>query len=216
MPPPVPIGVDPKPFAICREFMRFCYDLLGAYLDALAGLEAIRSELVRRQKAKIDELKETQPEKASEEFMDQQVLDHRFPADQHNPEELLHRSTQGEFKRRTAPGGSVARFLGHMMVALLYGAWEDNYRQKVASSLGHSDKNALKSDLFQDIAKLRQAILHNQGEATEEAERAKVLHWFQRGDEIYISPDRTRQLLDEIDAYVTELYGIQSTETQRT
>jgi len=95
--------------------MRFSYDLFGAYLDALTGLEQIRQDLVNRQSAKIAKLKNTQPDKASEEFIDLQPLDHRFAADQLGREELLHRSTQGDFKRRTAPGGLDARFLSQML-----------------------------------------------------------------------------------------------------
>jgi hypothetical protein len=214
MPSRAPNGVDEKLFAVCEEFMRFCYDVFGAYLDALAGLDQIREDLVNRQKAKIAELKNAQPEKASEEFMDQQALNHRFQADQHGPEELLHRSTQGDFKRRTAPGGLDARLLSQMLLALLYGAWEDRYREKVALCLGYSHKNALGSDLFQDINKLRQAILHNQGKATEDVEHAKIICWFRRGDEIYLSRERARQLLAHIDHYVTQLCGIQSNEKQ--
>src|SRR5258706_4576392 len=202
MPLAVPNGGDPKLFAVCDEFMRFSYDLFGAYLDALAGLDQIREDLIKRQKAKIAELKNTQPEKATVEFMDQVALDHRFQADERGPAEILHRSTQGDFKQRTASGGLDARFLSQMLVALLYGAWEDGYRGRIAMSLGHSVKNALGSDLFQDICKLRQAIVHNHGRATEDVERAKIIRWFRQGDEICISRERARQLLDELDHYV--------------
>jgi len=97
-----------------------------------------------------------------------------------------------------------------MLVALLYGAWEDKYRERVALSLGHSEKNALGSDVFQDICKLRQAIIHNQGKATEDVEHAKIIAWFRHGDEIYISRERAGQLLDEIDYYLTQLCGLHS------
>jgi hypothetical protein len=207
MPAPGENSKNSELVAICEEFMRFCYDLFGAYLDALAGLEQIRQHLVNCQRAKLAALKNTQPDKASEDFMDLQALDHRFAADQRGPEELLHRSTQGDFKRRTAPGGSDARFLSQMLLALVYGAWEDEYRERVASSLGHSEKNALASDLFQDINKLRQAILHNQGKATEDVEHAKIIPWFRRGDDIFISRERAQKLLDELDRYITQLCG---------
>jgi hypothetical protein len=215
MPLRIPNGVDPKRFAVCKEFMRFTYDLFGAYLDALAGLDHIRQNLVNRQNAKIAALKNTQPDKASEDYMDEQALDHRLQAGQHRQEEILHRSTQGDFKRRTAPGGLDTRFLSQMLVALLYGAWEDRYRESIASSIGHSKKNALRSDLFQDINKLRQAILHNQGKATQDVENAKIIRWFRRGEEIFISHERAQQLLDEIDHYVTQLCGYQPDENQK-
>ena len=204
----LPDHVDPKLFAVCKEFMRFGYDLFGAYLDALAGLDPIREDLVSRQQAKISGLKKTQPDKASVEFMDQQVLEHRFQADQRGPQECLHRSTQGDFKLRTSPRGLDARLLGQMVVAQLYSAWEDKCRALIASNLGLPKKNALASDLFYDLNKLRQAIIHNQGKATLEVERAKVIRWFRCGDEIFISRERVQQLLDEIDRYVTGLCGL--------
>jgi hypothetical protein len=215
MPLPVPDGVDPKLIEICDVFMRFCYDLFGAYLDAVAGLNTIRQDLINRQNTKIAQLKDTQPEKATEEFMDQQVYDHRLEADEHSPVELLHRSTQGDFKRRTATGGPSARFLSQMLVAMLYGAWEDNYREKVALILGHANKDGLKSDLFQDISKLRHAIVHNQGIATEEVQNAKIIPLFRRGDEIYFSPDHAHQLLNHIDYYISGLCGLPVYEQQR-
>lgn len=211
----MPPGVDPKVFAACDEFMQFTYGLLGAYLDALAGIDEIRQTFVRRQNAKIAELTKTQPDKPSTDVMDQQALNHGLEADQRKPAELLHRSTQGDFKRRTAPGGLNARYLSQMFVALLYGAWEDRYRERVASGLGHPTKNGLKSDLFQDINKLRQAILHNQGKATEDVEKAKVIHWFRRDEDIFISRERARQLVIEIDHYVTQLCGIQRDGTKK-
>ena len=211
----MPPGVDPKVFAACDEFMQFTYGLLGAYLDALAGLDQIRQNLVSRQRAKIAELTKTQPDKASTDFLDQQALNHGLEADQRKPTELLHRSTQGDFKRRTAPGGLDARYLSQMLIAFLYGAWEDRYRERVASSLGHLNKNGLKSDLFQDINKLRQAILHNQGKATEGVEKAKVIHWFRGDEDVFITRERAKQLLDEIDHYVTQLCGIQRDGTKK-
>ncbi len=197
--------LNPKAFAVCDAFMRFSYDLLGAYLDALAGLEAVRKEVIREQNEKIEKLRLIKPHDATVEFMDQQVLDHRFGANQNEPEEILHRSTQGAFKHRTAFGGADARFLGQMMVALLYGAWEDKYRQEAAFALGHSDKNELKSELFSDVAKLRHAIVHNNGKATKEVGRAKVIKWFQENDEIFISRVQARNLLEEIDHFITQL-----------
>lgn len=211
----MPSGVDPKVFTACDEFIHFSYDLFGAYLDALAGLDQIRQNLLSRQHAKIAELTKTQPDKASIDFLDRQALNHGLGADQRNPVELLHRSTQGDFKRRTAPGGLDARYLSQMLVALLYGAWEDRYRERVASSLGHPDKNGLKSDLFQDLNKLRQAILHNQGKATEDVEKAKVIQWFRRDEDIFISRERARQLVVEIDHYVTQLCGIKCDGTKK-
>jgi hypothetical protein len=205
---PIPPGANPALYPIAKEFMRLSYDLLGAYLDALGGLESIRNDVIRYQAKTIEGLKQSDPANASEQFMDQQSLSHEFGADQHGPRKLLHRTTQGEFKRRTSFGGLDARLLGYMMVALLYGSWEDKYREAFALALGHSKKDDLQSDLFGDLRKLRIAIIHNHGIATQDVESGKILRWFRRGDSMFISHEHVDRLFDHLDAYVTQLCGI--------
>lgn len=135
-------------------------------------------------------------------------LSHEFSAEQHGPQKLLHRTTQGEFKRRTTSGGLDARLLGYMMVALLYGSWEDKCREKFALALGHSKKSDLQADVFGDLCKLRNAIVHNHGIATQDVESAKVLRWFRRGDSMFISHEHVDRLFDHLDACITQLCGI--------
>jgi hypothetical protein len=186
--------------------MRFSSNLLAAYLDALAGLSRIREEVIQHQNDKIAGLKETDPEKATEEFMDQQPMSHALeePGESKLPR-LLHRATQADFKKRTSPSGADAQFLGWMVITLLYGSWEDNYREKLAIKLGHKSKRDLRHDLFGDLGQLRHAVLHHNGVATRDFENAKVLKWFRRGETIFISYDHADFLLDQIDSYVSQL-----------
>lgn len=204
---PAPPGVDPKLFEVAMEFMRFTHELWGAYLDALSGLRCVQERLVEFQNAKIAEIKGKDAAQASVEFMDTQTLSHEFEASTEEPQRLLHRSTQGQFKRRTAVDGPDARLVGYMMTALLYGAWEV-YRVKLAVALGDSQKNALQSDLFGDLAQLRHAIVHNGGIATEEVERSKILRWFRRGELMFITSAQADALYHAIDCYITELCRI--------
>ena len=189
--------------------MRLGYDLLGAYLDALSGLAAGRGELVRYQTHTIDRLKESEPQNASEQFMDQQPLSHEFAADSGGPQKLLHRTTQGDFKQRTTPGGLDTRLLGYMMITLLFGYWEDEYRERFALALGYSKKNELQSDLFGDLCNLRNAAIHNRGIATQAVQDAKILRWFKRGDRMLVSSEHVDGLFDQIDAYIARLCKIQ-------
>jgi hypothetical protein len=208
MPVAVPAGVDEKLFRVGEEFMHFAHDLWGTYLDALGGLRCSRDQVIEFQRKKIAEIASTEPEHASEQFMDTQPLTHEFESTASTPQEFLHRSTQGEFKARTAADGSDARVLGYMMIALLYGAWEDEYRSRFATALGHGSKNDVKSDLFGDVAQLRHAIVHHGGIATEEVERALILKWFRRGELIFITSAQVNWLYHEIDSYITTLCGI--------
>jgi len=184
--------------------------LFGAYLDALAGLDVIRRELILYQTDRIAHLKQADPKNASEEFMDQQPVSHELSADTRTPQKLLHRTTQGEFKLRTTSGGLDARLLGYMMIAQLFASWEDRYRERFALALGHSKKNALQSDLFGDLCKIRNAAIHNQGIATQAVEDATILRWFRRGDLMFISSEHVDFLFDQIDLYITQLCGIQA------
>lgn len=204
----VPPGVDEKVFRVGEEFMLFAHDLWGTYLDALGGLRCSRDQVVQFQRKTIEEIKSSEPEHASEQFMDTQPLTHEFEPTSDTPEELLHRSTQGEFKSRTAADGADARVLGYMMIALLYGAWEDEYRSRFATALGYACKNDVKSDLFGDVAQLRHAIIHHRGVATEKVEHALMLKWFHRGEEIFITSAQVNSLYHQIDAYITVLCGI--------
>ena len=188
--------------------MRFAHDLFGTYLDSLGGLRCTRDQVIQFQRKTIEEIKSTEPEHSSEEFMDTQPLTHQFEPTSDAPEELLHRSTQGEFKSRTATDGADARVLGHMMIALLYGAWEDHYRSRFATALGYTCKNEVKSDLFGDVAQLRHAIIHHRGVATEKVAHARMLKWFRREDEIFITSAQVNSLYHQIDAYITVLCGI--------
>jgi hypothetical protein len=188
--------------------MHFAHDLFGTYLDALGGLRYSRDQVIEFQRKKIDEIKSTEPEHASEAFMDTQSLTHEFEPTPDAPQELLHRSTQGEFKSRTAADGADARILGYMMIALLYGAWEDEYRNRFATALGHASKNDVRSDLFGDVAQLRHAIIHHRGVATEKVEHARMLKWFRREEKIFITSAQVNSLYHQVDACITQLCGI--------
>jgi len=186
--------------------MRFSANLLAAYLDAVAGISRIREQVIQHQNDKIAILKETEPAKATEEFMDEQPVSHELEEQgESKPRRLLHRATQRDFKRRTSPNGADTQFLGWMVITLLYGSWEDHYREKLAMILGLKGKRELQHDLFGDLGQLRHAILHNNGVATRDVEKAKILKWFRRGEKIFISYDHADFLLDRIDSYVSQV-----------
>jgi len=199
--------VDPKLIPVAANFISHCYDILGAYLDAIAGVEKLRGELVAHQNGIIERCK------VSEEFMDQQSAEHQFGADNNDPGKFLHRRTQGEFKQHTSPTGFDGRLLGYMAITLLYSSWEEEFRQKLALALGHPKKDDLKHDLFGDLGKLRNAILHNNGIATAKVGNAKILRWFREGEQIFISNTNVDDLFTHIDSFLEELCGIKESQT---
>ena len=200
-----PASTNPQISAIATEFMSLCGDVFFSYLDAVAGVDCIRIDLIHHQKITAERFDQSLPPNEHETYMDKQSLTHLLDADEKNPEKLLHQSTQGEFKLRTALEGRDVQLLGGMAIAFLFATWEDRYRERFALALGYSKKNDLKSDLFGDLCKLRNAVIHNRGIATEEVERAKILRWFKRGEIIFVPRERVDDIYSRIHFYINQL-----------
>ena len=49
------------------------------------------------------------------------------------------------------------------VVILIYAIWEDQYRGRIAYECGLPNKNGIESDVFHDVNKYRQAVLHAGG-----------------------------------------------------
>ena len=64
------------------------------------------------------------------------------------------------------------------IVVLLVASWEDGYRARIAKECGIG-KNSLESDVFHDLNKYRQAILHAGGKLQVEP---KEIDFFAKGD----------------------------------
>jgi hypothetical protein len=190
---------------VCADFAWSSYSLMGAYLDAIGGLELLEREIVNHQNQKIEELRATDPVNANMEFLDKAPMSHELAGNDPHESTLLHRTTLGEFKQRVGSQGLVRRRLGEMMVTLLYASWEEDHRAKIAAALHYANKDDLKSDLFGDLAQLRHAIVHMNGIATAKVSKAKILKWFDQSDVILLSVEHVHQLFGHVDSYVSQL-----------
>ena len=77
------------------------------------------------------------------------------------------------------------------VIALVYSVWEDQYRQKIAEECGLSDKNDISSDVFHDLNKYRQAIMHAGGRLDREP---TVIKFFGRGEQVSLTDDHMHKL----------------------
>ena len=204
-PEDIPPDVNPKLYAAALDFMREVNEVFAAFLDALAGIDRLRVDLIKFQEESIDKLKESDPENATEKFLDTQPIHQELASNDTDPAKELHRATQGEFKERTAPDGLDRRLLGQMTIVRFYALWEEKYREKFAIATGLSKKNDLHANLFGDLAKLRHAIIHNDGIATSQVEAAAELKWFKRNDPMIFSIVMVDVLFDKLDVFVTKL-----------
>ncbi|MCY4613337.1 MAG: hypothetical protein OXB94_06935 [Nitrospira sp.] len=77
------------------------------------------------------------------------------------------------------------------VVTLTYAIWEDQYRKRIAYECGLSNKRDIKSDVFQDLNKYRQAILHAGGRLVREP---NVIHFFKLGEEVLLTNEHMNEL----------------------
>ena len=90
---------------------------------------------------------------------------------------------------RGAPGNR--RPYRESVIAFSYALWEDQYRGRIAHECKLANKNKIKSDVFYDLNKYRQAILHSGGRLAAEP---KVIRFFNRGEEVLLTDDHMYEL----------------------
>jgi len=130
--------------------------LYGLYLDATAGFKANHDLIVRGQRETAEGLPPgTDPDSLG--FL----VGRGAPTDPATV--LLHRTTQGEFKRRNAPGGSNHVRLAQLTLVLVFAYWETAHRARIAHALGLKGQNELTVPIMGDLRRLRHDILHNRG-----------------------------------------------------
>ncbi len=73
----------------------------------------------------------------------------------------------------------------------LFSAWEDEYRKRLATAHGRTDKNDLQFPLLGDLRHLRNDIVHHRGIASgDNTGKCTVLQgWFFPGDDILLTTD---------------------------
>ena len=93
------------------------------------------------------------------------------------------------------------------VIALTYAVWEDEYRARIASECGCKGKGDIKSDIFQDLNRYRQAILHVNGYMDRET---KVLKFFNMGEIVAFTEDQMTvlfsTLIEELNRIGKEYY----------
>ena len=87
--------------------------------------------------------------------------------------------------------GLNAQIHRRAVIAMAYALWEDHYRTKVALECGYNSKNDIQSDVFADLNKYRQAVLHAGGILRQEP---KANHLFTKGESILLSGNHMHEL----------------------
>jgi hypothetical protein len=107
---------------------------------------------------------------------------------------VLHQSTLGDRLSACAAGGQNEITLSNLCLISIYSFWEDRTREEIAKALG-IEVASVQSDLFGDISKFRNIILHAGGIMDERARSLRVLKWFSIGDKILINRDKLHEII---------------------
>lgn len=199
------------------EFTRFWHRLQALYLDAVAGFAFVRSHVESDQAQARSYVRGSELD--SEEFQDTRTFTYSQIFSEGFCTSGIHSATQGEVKARNAAGGANFTALGQLCVISFFDFWNDYLRREYVIAKGHLDRNekdpsVIKSrlknhashDLWGDLRHLRQSIVHNQGVATSDVKRCKLIKWFKPGDPISLNPEYMRAIFLALLAYRNELF----------
>ena len=113
-----------------------------------------------------------------------------------------------ELIRDSREGGQNVRLYRNGVIALTYALWEEEYRATIATECGLASKNEVGSDVFQDLNKYRQAILHRGARLGREPTK---MSFFAKGDIVSFTKDQMHdlfaQLIEELNRIGEEYYG---------
>jgi hypothetical protein len=177
------------------EFDEFFFSLQTLYLDSIAGFNILHQHLLDHQKQFKILLGNC--EEASDEFQDTCEVDYkRLSGDDFRVRSSLPEMKQGKVKERTARNGTNHILIGRLCVAHAFDFWEDYLRKQVKEALGGIVLP--KHDLWGDLCRMRNAIVHSRGIAGHEFEKMKVLKWFKPGDPIDLDFDKMNTIFDHM------------------
>lgn len=202
------------------EFTQVCERLQAFYLDAVVGFAFVRSH-VESDQARARSLVRGS-ELDSEEFQNTRMFTYSQIFSEEFCTSGIHNSTQGEAKDRNAPDGVNFTTLGQLCLVSFYDFWNDYLRREYVIAKGHLDPNEsnteiVKSrlrehashDLWGDLRLLRTAIVHNQGIATSDVTRCRLIKWFKPGDPILVTPEYMRVIFLALLKYRNDLFAEQ-------
>lgn len=169
---------------VVRNLGENIYDLYGLYHDAITGFTNNIKMIENAQQYALRALN------TSTAYLDTLPFSYTEGDIGEKGTKIFHTSTQGEFKERNKQNHKK---MGRMLIVQIYSIWEDFYREEIAKCLD-KNKNDIKIDLFGDIAKYRNSIIHKNSKAVRKVNRNKVLKWFEYEDVI----DPTTKQIEEM------------------
>ena len=91
--------------------------------------------------------------------------------------------------------GVHASIVRRSVITLTYAIWEDQYRQRIAYECDLKNRNEISSDVFHDLSRYRQAILHAGGRLVD---TPKAIKFFKKGDQVLLTHDHIYEIFSII------------------
>ena len=190
------------------------------YLDSIAGYSILYERLCARQDEVLNILKNHRY--AAPEFQDTCSISYKSISTKgFSPVSLSPVMKQGDFKRRVSADGPNVLLLGAQCVTSAYAYWEEYLRIEVGKALGvlpadaqRCDKTRdvlnqhVKNDFWGDLRLLRNSIVHNNGIASSEMAKSKLIKWFRPGDKIALNYGKSMSLFFCMGRYRNELHSM--------
>jgi hypothetical protein len=208
------------------EFTNFWQRLQALYLDAAAGFALVRAHVEQEQSTSRAYVQGSELD--SEEFQDTRMFTYGRIFSESFCTSGIHEAKQGEVKARNAPDGANFIALGQLCLVSFYDFWNEYLRREYVVAKGkldpkESDKDVVKCavrehashDLWGDIRRLRESIVHHRGIAVPEVAQCRLIKWFQPGDSIALNPDRMRTLFLALLKFRNELFKEQFPDAKR-
>ena len=203
--------------SLSDELFQFWQGLHAFYLDSVAGFELVRSRAessqIQLKSFTRDSEEDIESLTRSCHFSYAQIFSREFCASG------MHRATHGETMERNSPGGSNYVLLGQLCLVAFSAYWNDYLRKEYVIAKGRlsqseADEKIIKgclrdnasADLWGDINKLRNSIVHNQGVVSKKYAAFKLIKWFSPGDKISISPDQMRAIFIGVLQFRNDLF----------
>lgn len=189
--------IKKKIVKIYLEFIERIDQVYGLYFDTLYSYKLLVKEFNKTRELTKSSLKEISPNQATDEYLDTAWMMYGDGNPNEGIPKVHHKTTQGEFYKRISDKGLNIKYIGNIILILIYQYWEDVYRPKISKIL-NIKKSDLKSDLFGDIRLIRNSIIHHNAIAKPEIKNCKFLKWFNPGDEIYIDNEKLLIIREEL------------------
>jgi hypothetical protein len=162
----------------------------------------------------------------SEEFQDTRQFTYSRILSENFCTSGIHQATEGEVKARNQIDGANYVTLGQLCIVSFCAFWNDYLRREYVMAKGkfaveEQDAEVIKealrqhasNDLWGDLNRLRQSIVHNRGFAVSSVARCKLIKWFKPNDPVAITPEHMRAILLALLKFHNDLYAEQFPKT---